>query len=202
MRHALLHARITWTFGEHGRSNVVFILVDNNAHECFHYFHHEGKPQHQQRRATGPSHPSRRLTLVRSSQGWMMCDPVREHRFRSCHTIYSVHLSMGDILDHPTLRRRVRALRRLRRTLTLRQLGAGEHPCDHQTISKSPSHRLHWAMPLSGNFAIQATSLLQSSLNSLSYIFFSAPFFQRGLRHLISRGDRRRLLAFKVWTEL
>ena len=70
----------------------------------------------------------------------MMCDPVREHRFRSCHTIYSVHLSMGDILDHPTLRRRVRALRRLRRTLTLRQLGAGEHPCDHQTISKSPSH--------------------------------------------------------------
>ena len=70
----------------------------------------------------------------------MMCDPVREHRFRSCHTIYSVHLSMGDILDHPTLRRRVRALRRLRRTLTLRQLGDGEHPCDHQTIPKSPSH--------------------------------------------------------------
>ena len=52
----------------------------------------------------------------------MMCDPVREHRFRSCHTIYSVHLSMGDILDHPTLRRRVKALRRLRRTLTHRQL--------------------------------------------------------------------------------
>ena len=52
----------------------------------------------------------------------MMCDPVREHRFRSCHTVYSVHLSMGDILDHPTLRRRVRAQQRLRRALTLRQL--------------------------------------------------------------------------------
>ena len=52
----------------------------------------------------------------------MMCDPVREHRFRSCHTIYSVHLSMSDILDHPTLRRRVRALRRLRRTLRPRAL--------------------------------------------------------------------------------
>ena len=52
----------------------------------------------------------------------MMCDPVREHRFRSCHTVYSVHLSMGDILDHPTLRRRVRVQRRLRRALTLRQL--------------------------------------------------------------------------------
>ena len=102
-----------------------------------------------------------------------MCHPVREHRFRSCHTIYSVHLSMGDILDHPTLRRRVRALRRLRRPL-------------------------QWAMPLSGNFAIQATSLLQSSLNSLSCIFFSAPFFQRGLRHLISRERRIAKIILKT----
>ena len=143
MQHALLHARITWTFGEHGRSNVGPVHLGRQ--QCAWMLSlllpwQEGKPQHQQHRATGPSHPSRCLTLVRSSQGWMMCDPVREHRFRSCHTIYSVHLSMGDILDHPTLRRNVRALRRLRRTLTLRQLGAGEHPCDHQTISKSPSH--------------------------------------------------------------
>ena len=61
---------------------------------------------------------------------------------------------------------------------------------------KSVTHRLHWAMPLSGNFAIQATSLLQSSLNSLSCIFFSAPFFQRGLRHLISRERR---IAKIIW---
>ena len=76
-----------------------------------------GKRQHQHQRATGPSHPSR--CLVGSSQGWMMCDPVREHRFCSCHLLGSfVH---GRIRDHPTLRRRVRALRRLRRALTLRQ---------------------------------------------------------------------------------
>ena len=49
---------------EHGRSNVLlFILVDNNAHECLHYFHHG-----------------------------------------------------------------------------MHSLGTGEHPCDHQTILKSPSH--------------------------------------------------------------
>ena len=109
-----------------------------------------------------------------------MCDPVREHRFRSCHTIYSVHLSMGDILDHPTLRRRVRALRRLRRTLTLRQLGAGEHPCDHQTISKSPSHTYYTGPCHCPATLLSMQHLLQSSLNSLSCIFFSAPFFSTG----------------------
>ena len=53
----------------------------------------------------------------------MMCNPVSEHRFRSCYTVYSVYFVHGrHILDHPTLRPRVRAQRRLHRTLTLRQL--------------------------------------------------------------------------------
>ena len=46
-------------------------------------------------------------------------------------------------LDHPTLRRRVKALRRL--CSVAHSLGAGEHPCDHQTISKSPSRTYYTA---------------------------------------------------------
>ena len=83
----------------------------------------------------------------------MMCDPLREHRFRSCHTIYSVHLSMGYILAW-------RALSWCRRTSV--------RPPDD--IEKSVTQKLHWTMPLSGKFAIQATSLHQSSLN-LHFLF-------------------------------
>ncbi len=61
-------------------------------------------------------------------------------------------------------------------------------------IEKSVTHRLHYAMPLSGNFAIQAKWLLQSSLN---LHISSGPFFQRGLHHLIPENmenrERRRL---------
>ena len=55
-----------------------------------------------------------------------MCDPVCEHCFRSCHTVYFI-LSMGDIgsttvdriLDHPTLRRALITLRQLSMACTL-----------------------------------------------------------------------------------
>ncbi len=80
-----------------------------------------------------------------------------------------------NTLDHPTLRRRA--------NLTWRAVSrAGEHPCDRprsDDIEKSVTHRLHCAMPLSGNFAIQAKGLLQSSLNLhflLGTIFFNGGF--------------------------
>ena len=81
---------------EPGRSNVG--LVQLGRQQCARMPSllspwQEGKPQHQHRRATGPSHPSR--CLVGPFQGWMMCDPVREHRFRSRHTVYSVHFVHG-----------------------------------------------------------------------------------------------------------
>ena len=64
-----------------------------------------------------------------------------------------------NTLDHPTLRRRANlawcALSWCRRTSV--------RPPDD--IEKSVTHRLHCAMPLSGNFAIQVKWLLQSSLN-------------------------------------
>ena len=47
---------------------------------------------------------------------------------------------------------------------------------------KSVAHRLHCAMPLSGNFAIQAPPILVKLAFSLR-----RHFFQRGLRHLVSR---------------
>ena len=44
--------------------------------------------------------------------------------------------------------------------------------------SRAIAHRLHCAMPLSGNFAIQARPILQSSLNL--HFLFGAIFFNRG----------------------
>ena len=66
------------------------------------------------------------------------------------------------------------ALERLARTKTdtgimsalgayFRQYCKPQHPSPSR--SRAIAHRLHCAMPLSGNFAIQARSLLQSSLN-------------------------------------
>ena len=46
-------------------------------------------------------------------------------------------------------------------------------------MEKSVAHRLHYAMPQSGNFAIQATSLFQSSLN-LHFLFGASRFFTGG----------------------
>ena len=46
-------------------------------------------------------------------------------------------------------------------------------------MEKSVAHRLHGAMPLSGNFAIQAKSLFQSSLN-LHFLFGASRFFTGG----------------------
>ena len=47
-------------------------------------------------------------------------------------------------------------------------------------MEKSVAHRLHYcAMPLSGNFAIQAKSLFQSSLN-LHFLFGASSFFTDG----------------------
>ena len=108
-----------------------------------------------------------------------MCDsPVCGHRFRSCHTVYFI-LYMVDIgywttpsFVEPLLLANLawRARSWCRRTSV--------RPPDD--IEKSIAHRLHCAMPLSGNFAIQTPPIL-------ACIFSSAPFFQRGLRHLLSR---------------
>ena len=46
-------------------------------------------------------------------------------------------------------------------------------------MEKSVAHRLHCAMPVSGNFAIQAKSLFQSSLN-LHFLFGASRFFGWG----------------------
>ena len=88
-----------------------------------------------------------------------MCDPpVCEHRFRSCHTIYFI-LSMDDIgywtipsFVEPLLLANLawRALSWCRRTSVRPQ----------DDIEKSIAHRLHCAMPLSGNFAIQTPPIL------------------------------------------
>ena len=103
----------------------------------------------------------------------MMCDPVREHRFRSCHTVYSVyfvHAGLCEGFVEPLLFANLawRALSWCRRTSV--------RPPDD--IEKSVTLRLHCAMPLSGNFAIQAKSLLQSSVNL--HFLFGAIFFNGG----------------------
>ena len=101
-----------------------------------------------------------------------MCDPVREHRFRSCNTVYSVYFVHGlyegfvELLLFANLA--WRALSWCRRTFV--------RPPDD--IEKSVTHRLHCAMPLSGNFAIQAKYLLQSSVNL--HFLFGVIFFNGG----------------------
>ena len=66
-------------------------------------------------------------------------------------------------------------------------------------IEKSVAHRLHCAMPLSGNFAIQAPPILVKLAISLR-----RNFFQRVLRHIIEYGKQRaqvirRTLAIIQW---
>ena len=105
----------------------------------------------------------------------MMCDPVREHRFCSCHTVYSVHFVHGRHTgpSNPSTKSKgfVRAL-------NLRQHSRRTSVRPPDDIEKTVTHRLHCAMPLSGNFAIQAKSLLQSSLNL--HFLFGAIFFNGG----------------------
>ena len=132
-----------------------------------------------------------------------MCDSVCEHRFCSCHTVYFI-LSMGDIGDHPTLRR----------ALTLHQhsvagtlaLCAGEHPCDYQTIhNKSPSHTDYTA-PCHCQ-ATLLSKLLHSSLNL--HFLFGAIFFSTAGGSAISCPENmenranaqviRRTLAIIQW---
>ena len=138
----------------------------------------EVKPQHQHRRTAWPSLPTR--CLVGSSQGSMMCDPVRKHRFRSCHTVYSVHFVHGRHTgpSHP-LRRRVRALRRVRRALTLRQLSVA---C---TLLVPANIR-----PTTRRYAIVRQLCYSSKISPpiVVKLVFSLRrhFFQRGLRHLTS----------------
>ena len=105
-----------------------------------------------------------------------MCDPVCEHRFRSCHTVYFI-LSMGDI-GYWTIPRFVVPL--LFANLAWRALSwcqrTSVRPPDD--IEKSIAHRLHCAMPLSGNFVTNAPPILVKLAFSLR-----RHFFQRGLRH-------------------
>ena len=103
-----------------------------------------------------------------------MCDPpVCEHRFRSCHTVYFI-LSMDDIgywITPPFVE-----------PVTLRQLSMADTllvPANIRATTtryrKFVAHRLHCAMPLSGNFAIQAPPILVKLAFSLR-----RHFFQRG----------------------
>ena len=94
----------------------------------------------------------------------VMCDPVCEHR--SCHTIYFI-LPIDDI-GYWTIPSFVawRALYWYRRTSV-------RPPHD---IEKSVAHILHChdcAMPLSGNFAIQAPIILVKLAFSLRRHFFN-----------------------------
>ena len=110
-----------------------------------------------------------------------MCDPpLCEHRFRPCHTVYFI-LSMDDI-GYWTIPSFVEPL--LFANLAWRALSwcwrTSVPPPDN--IEKSVAYRLHCAMPLSGNFAIQTHPILVKLAFCLR-----CHFFQRGLRHLISR---------------
>ena len=69
----------------------------------------------------------------------------------------------------------------------------------HDDIEKSVAHRLHCAMPLSGNFAIQAPPILVKLAFSIR-----RHFFQRELRHLISReyGKQRAQVIRRTRTRL
>ena len=103
-----------------------------------------------------------------------MCDPVCEHRFRSCHTVCFI-LSMDDI-GYWTIPSFVEPL-------TLRQLSVAGTllvPANIRATTtqyrKFVAHRLHCAMPLSVNFAIQAPPILVKLAFSLR-----RHFFQRGL---------------------
>ena len=88
-------------------------------------------------------------------------------------------LSEGEILEHPALGR----------SPTLRHPSVAYTllvPANIRAITrryriteKSVAHRLHCAMPVSGNFAIQAESLFQSSLN-LDFLFGASRFIPLG----------------------
>ena len=102
-----------------------------------------------------------------------MCDPVCEHRFRSCHTVYFI-LSMDDIGYWTTPS--------FVEPLTLRQLSVAGTllvPTNIRATTKRyrkvrRTHFFNCAMPLSGNFAIQAPPILVKLEFSLR-----RPFFQR-----------------------
>ena len=109
----------------------------------------------------------------------MMCDPVCEHRFRSCHTVYFI-LSMDNIGYWTTPSFVTLCQLSVAGTLLVPDFRRTSVRPPHD-IEKSVAHRLHCAMPLSGNFAIQAAPIIVKLLSS-------APFFStRALRHLISR---------------
>ena len=101
-----------------------------------------------------------------------MCDPVCEHRFRSCHTV-SIILSIDDIGYWTTTS--------FVEPLTLRQLSVAGASSWCRRISvrpphdieKSVAHRLHCAMPLSGNFAIHAPPILVKLAFSVRRHFFN-----------------------------
>ena len=88
---------------------------------------------------------------------------------RLLHFVHGRH----RLLDHPTLRR---ALTLCQHSHGVHSLCAGEHPCDHQTIQKTRSHRDYTA-PCHDCQATLLSKLLQSTLN-LRFLF-GAIFFNR-----------------------
>ena len=116
------------------------------------------------------------LNVVFECGTWEGCD-VRSSSMRTSFPLLShrlLHFVHGRhrLLDHPILRRAITP-RQLSGACTLSvpaNIRATTCPDD---IEKSIAHRLHCAMPLSGNFAIQTPPIL-------ACIFSSAPFFSTG----------------------
>ena len=126
-----------------------------------------------------------------------MCDPVCEHRFHSCHTIYFI-LSMDDIgkiywttpsFVEPFTLRQLQVLSWCRRT-------SGRPPHD---IEKSVAHRLHCAMPLSGNFAIQAPPILVKLAFSLRRHFFQQGLYTSAISYPENMENSSRKLSEERW---
>ena len=105
---------------------------------------------------------------------------------------------MGDILDHPTIRRRVRALRRLRSSSpysspTWCRRTSVRPPDD---IKKSVTHRLGPTLRHAIVRQLCYPSKISHSIVVKLAFYLRCHFFQLGLCHLISRERR---IARIIW---
>ena len=126
------------------------------------------------------------LNVVFECGTWEGCD-VRSSSMRTSFPLLShrlLHFVHGPwttymLLDHPILRR---ALTPRQLTVACTLTVPANIRATTRRSEKSIAHRLHCAMPLSGNFAIETPPILVKLAFSLR-----RHFYQRGLRHLISR---------------
>ena len=108
------------------------------------------------------------LNVVFECGTWEGCD-VRSS-MRTSFPLLTHRLLHFRLQDHPILRRANLAWR----ALSWCRRSSVRPPHD---IEKSVAHRLHCAMPLPGNFAIQAPPILVK----LAFSLIGTIFFQRGL---------------------